>query len=185
MSRDRSVARLQAYTPLAAVLAYAAGVVVLALVTMQSVAGILDRYREIANLTDLLAQLDGRRASRPGQNTAAAPSGAPFLLGETQAVAGAALLQRVSTAVANAQGTIQSSQVELQRAKSGEGTTSLTASCEIPEPMLQAFLYDIEAGMPFLFVDSLVVHVPHGTGGAETAPMRVLVEVSGQWRRGP
>ena len=33
---------------------------------------------------------------------------------------------------------------------------SLVASCELEQPALQQLLYDIEAGMPFLFVDQLV-----------------------------
>jgi general secretion pathway protein M len=184
MSTDRSAAWKKTYRPAAAVIAYGATIAVLGLIAVQGVGDVIERYREVANLTELLGQLERRQAGRPGVAAPAAPSGAPFLEGATQAVAGAALLQRVSAAVAEAKGTIQSSQVELEKGKSAEGTTVLTASCEIPEPMLQGFLYDIESGMPFLFVESLVAQTPQGAG-AENAPLRVLIEVSGQWRREP
>ena len=49
------------------------------------------------------------------------------------------------------------------------------------QPALQQLLYDVEAGMPFLFVDQLTVQAPQATG-AEIARMRVLIGVSGQWQ---
>ena len=60
------------------------------------------------------------------------------------------------------------------------------ASCELEQPAVQQLLYDIEAGMPFLFIDQLVVQAPEGGTGAEAGggKMRVLLGVSGQWQGG-
>ena len=44
---------------------------------------------------------------------------------------------------------------------------SLMASCEIEQPALQQLLYDLEAGMPFLFVDQLVAQAPLPTAAAQ------------------
>ena len=88
------------------------------------------------------------------------PVGSPFLGGETITVGGAALLQRVAGAITRVGGSVQSSQVDLQGPKSKDGYITLLISCEMEQANLQKLLYDLEAGMPFLFVDQLVVQGP-------------------------
>src|SRR6185295_12857992 len=99
------------------------------------------------------AQLQGRRTATSPH--AADRPGTPFLEGPTVTVAGAALLQRVATAVGNVGGTIQSSQVDVAGIEAKNGLVGLVVSCEMEQPALQKLLYDLEAGMPFLFVDQL------------------------------
>ena len=43
-------------------------------------------------------------------------------------------------------------------------------------------LYDLEAGMPFLFIDQLVVQGPQKSVVAGGGRMRILIAVSGQWK---
>jgi hypothetical protein len=43
------------------------------------------------------------------------------------------------------------------------GFVGLLVSCEMEQPSLQKLLYDLEAGMPFLFIDQLDVQVPQLT----------------------
>jgi general secretion pathway protein M len=52
------------------------------------------------------------------------------------------------------------------------------------QPALQKLLYDLEAGMPFLFVDQLDVQVPQTTVANENGSgrIRVVLGVSGQWQ---
>src|SRR6202030_4628593 len=97
----------------------------------------------------------GRRAPAPGGRStdAGAPSGSAFLEGATVTVAGAALLQRVAGAVTKLGGNVLSSQLDLQGTQSKAGFVSIVASCEIDQPALQPLIYDLEAGMPFLFVE--------------------------------
>src|SRR5947209_11360146 len=123
-------------------------------------------------------------SGRPGARTPVAQPGmpgSPFLEGQTVTVAGAALQQRIGSAVKAVGGNVLSSQIDLQGTDAKKGFVSLTASCEVEQPALQQLLYDIEAGMPFLFVDQLTVQAPQATG-AEMARMRVLIGVSGQWQ---
>ena len=75
-----------------------------------------------------------------------------------------------------------SSQVELQGTQSREGFVSLIASCEVDQPALQQLLYDIEAGMPFLFVDQLEAQAPQAGTAQDSGRMHVLITVSGQWQ---
>jgi general secretion pathway protein M len=57
----------------------------------------------------------------------------------------------------------------------------VTASFDLEQPALQQIIYDLEAGMPFLFVDQLAVQgpAPSMTSGEK---LRVLISVSGQWQ---
>jgi general secretion pathway protein M len=97
-------------------------------------------------------------------------------------VAGANLLQRVAGAVTRFGGNILSSQVDLQGAQSKEGFVKVSVDCDVDQPSLQQLLYDLEAGMPFLFVDQLVAQAPETGTGALRGRMRVSILVSGQWQ---
>jgi general secretion pathway protein M len=134
----------------------------------------------------MLEQFEGRRpaATRNETGGVTAPSGSPFLEGATVTVAGAALLQRVTAAVTKLGGSVLSSQVDLQGTEAKAGFLSVIASCEIDQPGLQQLLYDVEAGMPFLFIDQLVVQAPTNFGSATDGKLRVLLTVSGQWKGG-
>ena len=67
-----------------------------------------------------------------------------------------------------------------------DGSVGLIVSCEMDQPSLQKVLYDLEAGMPFLFVDQLDVQVPQTTSLNDTGSgrIRVVLGVSGQWQGG-
>jgi general secretion pathway protein M len=110
-----------------------------------------------------------------------APRGSAFLEGDTMTVAGAALLQRVTSAVGRTGGYVVSSQIELQSSTSGR--IGLVITGEMNPAALQGFLYDIEGGMPFLFVDQLLVQAPGGSEATEGGNARMTITLSGQWRR--
>ena len=116
----------------------------------------------LADSLDILNQLEARQQSPNAANdpAGAVPAGSPFLGGETITVAGATLLQRVASAITRFGGSVQSSQVDLQGPQSKDGFVTLVISCEMEQPNLQKLLYDLEAGMPFLFIDQLVVQGP-------------------------
>ena len=59
---------------------------------------------------------------------------------------------------------------------------TLLINCEMEQANLQKVLYDLEAGMPFLFIDQLVVQGPPELTVAGGARMRILIAVSGQWK---
>ena len=174
--------RLFVRAPWTALAGYVVLVLCLAVVSWASLDSLLERYTARDSAQALLDQIEGR--GRPGTRTPVAQPGmpgSPFLEGQTVTVAGAALQQRIGNAVKNVGGNVLSSQIDLQGLDSKKGFVSLTASCEVDQPALQQLLYDLEAGMPFLFVDQLTVQAPQQTG-ADNARMRVLVGVSGQWQ---
>ena len=135
----------------------------------------------------LAGSVAGPKARGSGTSPLAAEHpGTPFLEGPTVTVAGATLLQRVAAAVGNVGGTIQSSQVDVSGTQAKDGFVGLLVSCEMEQPALQKLLYDLEVGMPFLFVDQLDVQVPQTTAASEggVGKIRVVLGVSGQWQGG-
>jgi general secretion pathway protein M len=184
MKTGHAIDRILARYPGVAALAYGLVLVAFLLIAWSALANLYGRYADYAAAGELLDQIEGRRPMPPGVNARAgsAPTGSPFLEGPTVTVAGAALQQRVTGAVTKVGGSVLSSQVDLEGSKAKQGYVSLVASCEVEQPALQQLLYDLEAGMPFLFVDQLVVQAPQ-TGTAEDGGrMRVLLGVSGQWQ---
>jgi general secretion pathway protein M len=167
--------------PSAAAICYVAVIVGFLLTTWFFTSDVLERRQAVAETSDILGQLDGRKASANGSETAIL-TGSPVLEGQTVTVAGATLLQRVAGAVTRLGGNILSSQVDLQGAQSKNGFVKVSINCELDQPSLQQLLYDLEGGMPFLFVDQLVAQAPETGMDALRGKMNVSILVSAQWQ---
>ena len=168
-------------SPMVAVALYAGLVVALLFVVVTSIVDVVGRRGEVASSTAMLEQLEGHRPAvkgAPGDVTM--PAGSAYLEGATVTIAGATLLQRVAGAVVKFGGNVLSTQLDLQGPQTRTGFLSMIASCEIEQVQLQQLLYDLEAGMPFLFVDQLVIQTPVVESGS--GKLRILLAVSGQWR---
>jgi general secretion pathway protein M len=173
--------------PVGAAILYVGVVLLFAVTAWTTVVDILERREAVAATADILSQLEGRRPATPratGNDDVAAAPGSPLLEGATVTIGGANLLQRVAGAVAKIGGTILYTQVDLQGSQSKEGFVSVTVSCEVDQPALQQLLHDLEAGMPFLFVDQLVAQGPAIPGAMPEGKLRVVLSVSGQWQGG-
>jgi len=171
----------------AAVTCYLAAIAILLVLTVTAITGIFDQRAAVAAGADLLAQLEGRRlpSSKLGETPPAAiPAGSPFLEGQTLTVAGAALLQRVAEAVTKVGGSVLSSQVDVQGVQAKDGYVSVLASCEVDETAMQRLLYDLEAGMPYLFIEQFVAQAPQSAQGQPSTRMRLLLGVAGRWEGG-
>jgi general secretion pathway protein M len=184
MNAADTLGRFLTRYPSVAVAAYAAIAIVCLAAMWQAGASILEERAGLAGATEILAQLEARRQAPDAANTpaGAVPAGSPFLAGETITVAGAALLQRVADAVGRFGGSVQSSQVDLQGAQAKDSFVTLIISCEIDQQNLQKLLYDLEAGMPFLIIEQLIVTGPQTSETASAGRMKVLLAVSGQWK---
>ena len=171
--------------PIVAAIGYMAVVGAFLAATWFHISDFLERSQLVAEANNILSHLEGGRVSGSSQaNARGIPlaTGSPVLEGPTVTVAGAALLQRVAGAVTRVGGNILSSQVDLQGAQSKNGFVRVSVDCEVDQPSLQQLLYDLEAGMPFLFVDQLVAQAPETTTNALSQKMRVSLLVSGQWQ---
>jgi len=182
MNQNATLVRVLA-KPLPAAVAYLGVIAVLLFVIVSSATDMLGRRATVAATTAMLEQFEGRRAPVAGKGgDVSAPSGSPFLEGATVTIAGAALLEHVTAAIARLGGNVQSSQIDLQGSQSKNGFITMIASCDIDQPGLQRLLYDLEAGMPFLFVDQLVVQTVTGPASGSEGKLRILLSVSGQWQ---
>jgi general secretion pathway protein M len=169
-------------SPVVAAAVYAALVIVLLTMTASSVVDIFSQRASVAASADMLAQLEGRKAPAAGGRSgdSGMPTGSAFLEGATVTVAGAALLQRVAAAVTKFGGNVVSSQLDVQGTQAKAGFVSMVANCELDQASLQPLLYDLEAGMPFLFIDQIDIQVATATSG--DGKLRFLLGVSGQWQ---
>jgi general secretion pathway protein M len=167
-----------------AVLAYFSVVIALLAASLWFISDLVARSGDLAAAEERLQQLTQRSQPRqPAPNTSDPKmSGSPFLEARTITIAGAALEQRVGAAVTKAGGALLSSQVGLDGPEAANGFVSLTASMEAAQPALQTILYDIEAGMPYLFVEKLSIQSPEDPTGSENGRMRMTMSVVGQWR---
>lgn len=146
-----------------------------------SLLDMMEHYRSIGQSTDLLARLEERPDGMALQGRIDArdmPPGSPFLEGSSATVASAALLQRVLAAVTRVGGNVLSSEVAPQSADKDK-YLKVNVTCELNQEVVQALLYDLEAGMPFLFVNQLVLQAPPST--SERKSMHVSLAVSGLW----
>jgi general secretion pathway protein M len=138
---------------------------------------LMDRRAEVAGLHDQLAALEARERRLAPLSTRD-PLATPLFETNTITLAGAALQQRLESAVAAAHGQLLSSKVEIAP-RGEEHRLSLAAELTIPEDDMQALLYDLETGRPYLFIDAFEARAPEP--GNRTSDMRVSLAVSGQW----
>lgn len=179
--------------PLLATLGYGVLVLVLLAIAASALLDITERRAAVDAAAEALAQLQVRKArGGAGAGDGSVPGGSPFLDGPTVTIAGAELMQRLSSAVATADGHITSSRVELQDTPFGADFIAVSASLDIAPDDLQKLLYDLESGQPFLFVGQLTArpagaerpgHTPEA--GDDPQRLQVTLTVYGQWRGTP
>jgi len=165
----------------AAAASYVAALAALALASLWFVDDLLVRSDEVETARAQLAGLNSHFKVALRQSSGAGAR-LPFIEGRTVTIAGASLQERLALAVANAGGALVSLQIDLDGPDAKNGFIGLIANVEIGQPQLQALLYDLEAGMPLLFVDTLSIQSPELFGEHETGRMRVALGVAGQWR---
>ena len=170
---------------LAALVSFVTALVLCLFYAYTTWSGLRDLHQARAEARATLAALQKRAAAMPTAHPVARagePPGNPFLDGETVTVAGARLQMRVVSAVTKADGAVTSSQINLQDAKGTEQRVRLTINFEIEAGQLQPLFFDLEAGMPFLYVEDLVIAAPPVGAETERQPMRGTMTVSGFWR---
>jgi general secretion pathway protein M len=184
MNETNAIQRVIQRYPWAATAAYAVIVGLFVAGSWLAVADILRRQADVSAARAILDQLQARKqVSRDLDGVQEdIRTGSPMLEGPTVTVAGASLLQRVAGAVTKVGGNILSSQVELDGLLAKAGFVGVIASCEVDQPSLQKLLYDLEAGMPLLFIDQLVVQVPSASTVDREPRMHIVLTVSGQWQ---
>jgi general secretion pathway protein M len=144
-----------------------------------------DAARELAERQETVAQLEARvRAAGPGRSIAVAPAAA-FLDASTQGLAGAQLQAHVAQAVGAQQAALVSSGLEPTKREDTPDTIRLQATIEVGLVALQAMLYRLESGTPYVFVEALTIQPAAAAAGRppEDPLLRATLSVRAFWRR--
>jgi general secretion pathway protein M len=132
----------------------------------------------------LTAHAAARNEARPKLG-AVAPAAA-FLSAPTPGLAGAELQAYVQHVADSQHATLISSGIEPAMHEDRSDSIRLQAALDMNLGPLQAILYQLESGTPYVFVDSLTVQVP-GDGSqraVEDPLLRVTLGLRAVWRRG-
>jgi general secretion pathway protein M len=145
--------------------------------------------RELDERRAFMSRLEARAKARSdarARSGATAPAAA-FLDAPTQGLAVAAL-QGYLAKTANAHhGLLVASGMEPAGPGAPPDMIRMQATLEMSAEALQAFLYQIESGMPYVFVDALTVQLTGAASqhAAEDPSLRVTFGLHAIWRRGP
>ena len=132
-------------------LMYVALIVACCLATLFALTELVERYRARDASLEMLSRLAGQNqlSSGPAGTRDTRPPGSSFLDGQTVTVA-SALLQRITTIITDAEAPLSPPESCGRRAvKDGYPALPIVSRQETK------VLYDIEAGLPFLFVERL------------------------------
>ena len=178
-----SVDRYLARYPKGSTLIYGATVFAMLLTSAFALVEIVRQYQALNAAAETLATFEQRKVNIASDLTPnAQPAGSPFLEGPTVTVASASLLQQLTTALTRAGGSVISSEVDNQFTQSKDGFVRIRATGNIEQNGLQQLLYDLESGMPFVFVDQLSARIE--MEGKKDGLMRVSLGVTALWSAG-
>jgi general secretion pathway protein M len=145
-----------------------------------------DAASEFGMRSALLSQLEAHAANRnKARLSGAAAPAAAFLAALTQGLAGAQLqgyLQRIAD---THHATLISSGLEATKHEDQPDSIRLQATLDADLQSLQALLYQLESGIPYVFVDSLNIQIPgvNGQHAVEDPLLRVTLGLRAVWRR--
>ncbi len=148
-----------------------------------------DAAQELASDRAMLSQLEARARSGPDARNRSSAGGvagpAAFLSAPTQGLASAQLQSYLSQLAANQNASVVSSAVEPPGGDDPAESIRIQATLEIDLTALQSLLYELESGMPYIFVDSLDIQTTAAAQeSAQNPRSRVIMSLRGFWRRG-
>jgi len=122
--------------------------------------------------------------AKSGQTVSSAPAAA-FLDAPTQGLAVAQLQSYLSQVVARHHAILISSGMQRADHDDAPDMIRIEASLNTALEPLQALLYQLETGVPYVFVVQLNLQQPSGPRGPRDAAMHVRLVLRAPWRRGP
>jgi|SRR5215475_547470 len=145
-----------------------------------------DAAREYAKRHDMLARLEARVRADAGARSGAVAPATAFLDAPTAGLAGAQLQAYVMQAAADHHAAVISSGVETTKREDAADSIRLQATLDMGLAALQALLFQLESGTPYVFVESFAVQPPAAAapGAAQDPLLRVTLGLRAIWRRG-
>jgi general secretion pathway protein M len=142
--------------------------------------------QELAERGDRLTRLQARAKADADRRAAAVAPADAFVSAPTQGVAGAQLQAHLMKLAGEQRANVISSGIEPGKREDQPDSIRLQATLELNAAALQALLYQLESGTPYVFVDALAVQRPAGVSqrAAEDPLLRVTLGLRAVWRRG-
>ncbi len=143
--------------------------------------------QELAERHELVSRLEARAKAR--SDARARPGSAPaaaFLAAPTEGLAVAQLQAHLAQMADIHRSVLVSSGIEPAKREDPPDSIRLQATLEMSLQALQAFLYQVESGTPYVFVEQLAVQLA-GTASqriVEDPLLRVTLGLRANWRRG-
>jgi hypothetical protein len=144
-----------------------------------------DAAREASERREILARLEARLRTISNRPTAVAPPAA-FLDASTQGLASAQLQSYLAQLADDQRANLVSSGGEAAKRDDAPDTIRLQATLDMNLTALRAFLYQLESGTPYVFVDALTVQPAGAVAGraVEDPLLRTTLSLRAFWRRG-
>jgi general secretion pathway protein M len=143
--------------------------------------------REFGTRSALLSQLQVRAANRNNarlKSGAIAPAAA-FLAAPTQGLAGAQLQAYLQSVANTNHAVLISAGMEPAKYEDQPDSIRVQATLDANLQSLQALLYQLESGTPYVFVDSLNIQMPgvNAQHAIEDPLLRITLGLRAVWRR--
>jgi general secretion pathway protein M len=144
-----------------------------------------DAAREASERREILARLEAKLRTVSNRPTAAAPPAA-FLDGSTQGLASAQLQSYLAQLADDHRASLVSSGGEAAKRDDAPDTIRLQATLDMNLKALRTFLYQLESGTPYVFVEALTVQPAGAMAGraVEDPLLRTTLSLRAFWRRG-
>jgi general secretion pathway protein M len=143
--------------------------------------------QELAERHELLSRLEARaKTRRDARAQSGAAPAAAFVDAPTQGLAVAQLQTHIAQMADIHHSVLVSSGIEPAKREDPPDSIRLQATLEMSLQALQAFLYQLESGTPYVFVEQLAVQLV-GTASqraVEDPLLRVTLGLRAFWRRG-
>jgi general secretion pathway protein M len=148
-------------------------------------AGVRDEIEAKGQLLAVLDRQAARAKADPGARSSLQDVAA--ISGPTETVAASALQKRILEVLEAAGGSVQSVQAEPVKDAATDGLRRLVAQLTFDSSIggLQGLLFELETGVPFVFVDSMTAQ-PATTSVPGARPgdrLRVTLSVSSYWKQ--
>lgn len=139
----------------------------------------------LAEHKELLARLQvqaERRLENHGPLVAGTAPAAAFIDAPTAGLAGAQLQTYIEKLAAEQDATLLSSGIESMDREDAPDAIRLQATLELNLKSLQAMLYRLESGTPYVFVETFAVQPSEG--GGDDPSLHFTIGIRAMWRRG-
>jgi general secretion pathway protein M len=145
-----------------------------------------DAAQEFTERREALSRLEAKSRTKAAGSAPVAAPPAAFLDAPTQGLAGAQLQAYLAQVAGAQQAGLVSSGLDAAKREDPPDTIRLQATMDVGLQALQAMLYQLESGTPYVVVEALTMQPAGAAAGrpAEDPLLRATLSLRAFWRRG-